>query len=76
MNCRCKVAISIPDIIFIQGNYYTYRVETHEETGNKIYFVQYSEKQKIELPMMEDKFHEYFDNIQHLREEKLNKILN
>lgn len=76
MNCRCKVPITIVDIIFIQGNYYPYRTEIHEETGNKIYFVQYSDKEKLELPMMEDKFFKCFDNVQHLREEKLNKILN
>lgn len=75
MNCRCKKPISISDIIFIQGNYYPYRVETHEETGNKIYFVKYSQNQNLELPMMEHKFIESFDNTQYLREDKLNKLL-
>lgn len=74
MECRCKVPIEILDIVFIQGNYYTYRTSIHEETGHKVYFVQYSENG--ELPMIENKFLKCFDNIQHLREEKLNKILN
>ena len=76
MTCRCKESITVASFInFLANKYYGYHIDIHEETGRKIYYIKYS-NQGEKLPMVEEKFYKYFDNIQKIREEKLNKILN
>jgi hypothetical protein len=58
---------------FIEGNWYDYRIEVHEETKIEIYYVTipYIEPQ----PMMERTFKSNFCDLQQVREDKLNQIL-
>jgi hypothetical protein len=59
---------------FIEGNWYDYRIEVHEETKIEIYYVttSYTDTQ----PMMERTFKSNFCDLQQVREDKLNQILN
>jgi hypothetical protein len=81
MKCRCKLNNSIPYkdsngnfLEFIKGEYYDYNVDTHKETGMLLYLI--SIESYVRIPMIQGKFDIIFDDIEKLREDKLNTILN
>lgn len=65
---RFRIGTLTSGISFEVGKWYEYRIEIHEETGTKLYFID-------DLPMLERTFKENFDNIQQIRDEKINQIL-
>lgn len=79
MKCRCKLSQTIPYkdsngnfLEFTKGNYYYYTFEEHKETGNlqyKIYIDGFS------IPIVKNKFNNIFDDVEKVREDKLNTIL-
>ena len=82
MQCRCKSNITIADFEFKKGSMYEYETSIHEETDMLIYHVRTASMNKLftsgiagEIPFTELKFDNSFDNLQELREKKLNQIL-
>jgi len=72
MQARCKSDFKIGNqygAIYQKDNWYDYYIEIHEETGREIYYVDGQ-------PMLVRTFKENFDDIQAIREEKLNQLLN
>lgn len=59
---------------FIEGNWYEYTIEVHEETKIEIYYVQQNNIKN--QPMTERTFRDNFDDLQQRREDRLNLILN
>ena len=91
MTCRCREEFSInghnSPIFFRKDNFYEYRTERHEETGILLYYIlkpkhkptlglRFVINDDEEFPFVENSFLHHFDNIQELREDKLNQILN
>ncbi len=77
----CKLNLTTPYkdsfglfLSFKKGEYYDYIVETHPETLILVYKV--SVEKYIDLPIVQSKFDMLFDNIEKIREDKLNIILN
>ncbi len=70
------------DFHFIDGEIYDYDYDSHEETGILIFYIKgrrlsFSTGLPFvdgKLPMVEDKFRKYFDDLQYLREEKLKQL--
>lgn len=54
---------------FLEGNWYEYTIDIHEETGTKLYYLDGQ-------PMLERTFRDNFDDLQQRREDRLNLILN
>jgi len=54
---------------FLKDKWYDYRIEFHEETGTKLYYIDGQS-------MLERTFKANFDDLQQRREDKLNQILN
>lgn len=78
MRCRCKLNQTIPYkdsngnfLEFTKGKYYDYTFEEHKETGSLLYKIDID---GFNLPIVKDKFHNIFCDIQEIREEKLNII--
>lgn len=78
MICRCIEDLIMVDFKFKKDNYYEYRIEKHKETERIIYYIKYPESYRCdgEIPMVEEKFKKFFDDIQYVREQKLKQILN
>lgn len=64
-----KIGNSIHMIEFIKDRWYEYRIEIHEETGTKLYYIN-------DQTMLERTFKANFDDLQQRREDKINQILN
>jgi hypothetical protein len=65
-------------IFFKKGYYYKYSIKKHEETGIKIYYVTYTNdktSKEEELPMIEDNFKKHFNDVQVIRDKKINWLL-
>jgi hypothetical protein len=66
-------------IEYIEGNWYEYKIEIHEETQKEIYFVRNNSIKSLGNfyyhPMMERTFQENFFKLQQVREDRLNQIL-
>jgi hypothetical protein len=65
---------------FIEGNWYDYRIEVHEETKIEIYYIsprrQYVTTSYTDTqPMIKGTFKSNFCDLQQVREDKLNQIL-
>ena len=72
MQARCKSDFRIGQSnssIFRKDSWYEFQYEIHEETGTKLYYVDGQ-------PMLERTFKENFDDIQLIREQKLNELFN
>ena len=64
-------------IFFKKGKYYKYSIRKHGETGMKIYYVCNKQAQTgfEELPMIEDNFKKHFNDVQVIRDKKINWLL-
>ena len=72
MTALCKSYFKIGQINFIEfieGKWYEYHIEVHEETGTKLYYVDGQ-------PMLERTFRSNFDDLQQRREKILNQLFN
>ena len=69
--CKSSFVIRNGNIHFEKGKYYPFFVEKHEETGLDVYYVG-SEKH----PMLKRTIEENFDFISHVRDKKIDLILN
>ena len=65
-------------IFFKKGNHYNYSIKKHKETGIEIYWVTYTNNQtskEEELPMTESNFKKHFNDVQVIRDKKINWLL-
>ncbi len=79
MKVRCKSSFIIgskhgTQFRFNKNDWYTLKIQIHEETGVKIHFL--IGEDGNEMPMLKRTFDENFDTIQYIREEKLKKLFN
>ncbi len=61
---------------WIKGKYYKARIPQEYEKGVGVYYLLESERESFWSPIKEKEFHKHFIDIDQLREEKIQRILN
>lgn len=73
--CKCKETFTfgMNGPTYDGGKWYDYEIKKHNETNIDVYYVQADYEV---YPMLNVKFHEYFEDLNKIREDKINIILN